>query len=158
MSAQSLTYSRGQNVAPAFEGWEQDPDGSKWFIFGYMNRNWVEEIDVPVGADNSFTPSGPDAGQPTHFMPRRNRFVFRVPVPSHFAETDEMVWTLTSHGKTEKAWASLRPDYVLDNVARMSETGTLGAGTSNPELRSNRPPTVISRGSAAADGDCRVSR
>ena len=51
-SAQSLSYSRGQNVSPAYEGWEQDADGTKHFVFGYMNRNWQEEIDVPVGPEN----------------------------------------------------------------------------------------------------------
>ena len=142
MGAQSLTYTKGQNIAPAFEGWEQDPDGSKWFVFGYMNRNWVEEIDVPPGPENTITPGGPDVGQPTHFLPRRNRFVFRVAVPKAFTEKDEMIWTLTAHGLTEKAWATLRPDYLLDNLVKASETGALGAGTSNPEVRRNQPPTV----------------
>ena len=141
-SAQSLTYTKGQNIAPAYEGWEQDPDGSKWFVFGYMNRNWVEEIDLPPGAENNMMPGGPDLGQPTHFLPRRNRFVFRVPVPKTFTEKDELIWTLTAHGVTEKAWATLRQDYLLDNVVKASETGALGAGTSSPETRSNQPPTV----------------
>jgi len=147
MGAQSLTYTKGQNVAPAFEGWEQDPDGSKYFVFGYMNRNWVEELDVPAGPENTMMPGGPDAGQPTHFLPRRNRFVFRVAVPKTFTEKDEMIWTLTTHGVTEKAWATLRPDYVLDNVVKASETGALGAGTSNPEVRGNQAPTVTVEGS-----------
>jgi hypothetical protein len=142
VAAQSLTYSRGQNVAPAYEGWEQDPDGTKYFLFGYMNRNWEEEIDVPVGPDNGFNIGGADQGQPTHFLPRRNRFVFRVRVPNGFAEKDELVWTLTTHGKTEKAYATLRPDYIVDDVVKASETGALGAGTSSPEIRSNRPPSV----------------
>jgi hypothetical protein len=142
IGAQSLTYTKGQNVAPAYEGWEQDADGSKWFVFGYMNRNWVEEIDLPPGPDNTITPGGPDLGQPTHFLPRRNRFVFRVAVPKNFSEKDEMIWTLTAHGTTEKAWATLRPDYLLDNVVKASETGALGAGTSSPEVRSNQPPAV----------------
>jgi hypothetical protein len=85
-AAQSLTFSRGQNVAPAYEGWEQAPDGTKYFLFGYMNRNWEEEIDVPVGPDNGFNVGGADLGQPTHFLPRRNRFVFRVRVPAGFTE------------------------------------------------------------------------
>ena len=142
LSAQSLTYTPGQIVAPAYEGWEQAADGSKYFVFGYMNRNWEEEIDVPVGAENGFSPGAPDEGQPTHFLPRRNRFVFKVKVPAGFKEKDELVWTLTTHGKTEKAYASLRPDYVLDDVVKASETGALGAGTSSPEVRSNKPPTV----------------
>jgi len=141
-TAQSLSYTKGQNVAPAYEGWEQASDGSKYFLFGYMNRNWEEEIDVPVGADNGFSVGGADQGQPTHFLPRRNRFVFRVKVPAGFTEKDELVWTLTTHGKTEKAYASLRPDYIVDDVVKASETGALGAGTSSPEVRGNKPPVV----------------
>jgi len=147
LHAQSLTYTKGQNVAPAFEGWEQDADGSKYFVFGYMNRNWVEELDIQPGPDNSIMPGGPDQGQPTHFQPRRNRFVFRVPVPKSFTEKDEMIWSITAHGVTEKAWGSLRPDYLLDDVVKASETGALGAGTSSPEVRGNKPPTVKVDGS-----------
>ena len=142
VDAQSLTYSKGQNVAPAYEGWEQSPDGTRYFLFGYMNRNWEEEIDVPVGAGNGFNIGGFDRGQPTHFLPRRNRFVFRVPVPEGFTVKDELIWTLTTHGTTEKAYATLRPDYIVDDVVKASETGALGAGTSSPEVRGNKPPLV----------------
>ena len=142
IGAQSLTYTKGQNVAPAYEGWEQAPDGAKYFLFGYMNRNWEEEIDVPVGPDNGFSVGGADQGQPTHFLPRRNRFVFRVRVPNGFSAKDELTWTLTTHGKTEKAYATLRPDYIVDDVVKASETGALGAGTSNPEVRANKPPSL----------------
>jgi hypothetical protein len=142
VSAQSLSYTKGQNVAPAYEGWEQAADGTKYFLFGYLNRNWEEEIDVPVGPDNGFNVGGADQGQPTHFLPRRNRFVFRVQVPAGFTVKDELIWTLTSHGKTEKAYATLRYDYVVDDVVKASETGALGAGTSSPEVRANKPPTV----------------
>jgi plastocyanin len=141
-STQSLTYTRGQNVAPAYEGWEQAADGTKYFLFGYMNRNWEEEIDVPVGPDNGFNIGGADQGQPTHFLPRRNRFVFKVRVPDGFGEKNELIWTLTTHGKTEKAYASLRPDYIVDDVVKASETGALGAGTSSPEVRANKAPSV----------------
>jgi hypothetical protein len=140
--AQQLSYTKGQNISPAYEGWEQASDGTKYFLFGYMNRNWEEEIDVPVGAENGFNVGGADHGQPTHFLPRRNRFVFRVPVPAGFSEKDELIWTLTTHGKTEQAYATLRPDYVVDDVVKASETGALGAGTSSPEVRGNHPPSV----------------
>ena len=140
--AQSLSYTKGQNISPAYEGWEQAADGSRYFLFGYMNRNWEEELDVPVGPENGFNIGGADQGQPTHFLPRRNRFVFRVHVPAGFTEKDELVWTLTSHGKTEKAYATLRYDYVVDDVVKASETGALGAGTSSPEVRGNTPPVV----------------
>jgi hypothetical protein len=145
--AQSLTYSRGQNVSPAFEGWDEDADGARYFVFGYMNRNWEEEVDVPVGPDNGFNVGGPDLGQPTHFLPRRNRFVFRVPAPKGFTDKDELVWTLATKGKVEHAYASTKADYKLDAVSRMSETGALGAGFSSPEIRANRPPVLKVEGS-----------
>ena len=145
--AQSLSYTKGQNVSPAYEGWEEEADGTRYFLFGYMNRNWEEELNVAVGSDNTFSPGAADQGQPTHFLPRRNRFVFRVAVPKTFTEKDEMIWTLTTYGKTEKAYASLRTDYKVDNTVKQSETGALGAGTSSPEVRANQPPVAKIQGS-----------
>jgi hypothetical protein len=144
--AQVLTYSKGQPISAAYEGWEVDPDGSKYFIFGYENKNWEEEIDLPVGPDNGFQPGPPDRGQPTHFFPRRNRYVFRVPVPSQFKETDELVWTLNAHGRTSKAYASLRPDLILDAIAKGNDTGSSGM-SSSPETRANKPPVIALEGS-----------
>jgi hypothetical protein len=106
-----------------------------------MNRNWEEEIDVPIGPDNNIEPGGPDQGQPTHFLPRRNRFTFRVRVPKDWGEK-ELVWTLTTKGKSEKAYASLKTDYFVDDVVIASETGALGAGTSSPEIRANKRPAI----------------
>ncbi len=136
-----LSYSRGQNVSPGYEGWEQNEDGSFNFLFGYMNRNWLEELDVPVGPGNMISPGPADQGQPTHFLPRRNRFIFRVRVPADWGDK-EMVWTLTTNGRTEHAYASLRTDYRVDNMVISSETGALGAGSSSPESRMNVPPVV----------------
>jgi hypothetical protein len=139
LNAQS--YSSGQNVSPAYEGWEQNADGSFNFLFGYMNRNWDEEINVPVGPENDIEPGGPDQGQPTRFLPRRNRFVFRVRVAADFGNR-EMIWTLATKGKIEKAFATLRPDYFVNDIVMASETGALGAGTSSPEIRANKRPVV----------------
>src|SRR6188472_615221 len=82
------TYSSGQPVWPAFEGWEKNDDGTFNLVFGYMNDNWAEELDVPVGPDNNLSPGAPDQGQPTHFLPRRNRFIFRVKVPRDFGNKE----------------------------------------------------------------------
>ena len=83
--AQSLSFTKGQNISPAYEGWEQAADGTKYFLFGYMNRNWEEEINVPVGADNSFSRrrrSGPadalsSAPQPVRVPRARARSLHR---------------------------------------------------------------------------------
>ena len=85
-SGQQRVYSSGQTVAPAFEGWEQNPDGSFNMVFGYFNRNLDEHLHVPVGTDNNIEPGGPDMGQPTYFFPRRNRFHFKVRVPPDFGQ------------------------------------------------------------------------
>src|SRR5436190_20640503 len=140
-STQMLSYSRGQNVSPAFEGWEKNDDGSFNMMFGYMNRNWEEEPVVPIGPDNNLSPGPPDQGQPTRFQPRRNRFVFKVRVPADWGKK-ELVWTLTMRGKTEKAFASLREDSLVDNIVQASEQGALGAGVSSPAIRANVPPEI----------------
>src|SRR6185437_8856743 len=134
--------SRGLSVSPAYEGWVENPDGTVDIVFGYMNSNWEEEFDVPVGPENNFSPGAPDRGQPTHFFPRRNRCVFRVRVPKDFGQK-EIVWTLTTNGKTRQAFGSLRPDYLLNNVAMESDDGSLGGATiTTPEIRMNTPPSL----------------
>ena len=136
--SQSIMFSSGQNVVPSFEGWELKPDGTFDLLFGYLNRNLDEELDIPIGPDNTVEPGGPDRGQPTHFLPRRNRYVFRINVPKDFGAR-EVVWTLTIRGKTEKAYASLKPDYVIDKLLIMKDVGALGARKIE---RENKAPTV----------------
>jgi hypothetical protein len=140
-SGSANAVASGQNIAPVYEGWEPNPDGSFNLVFGYMNRNWEEEIDVPAGPDNVLEPAGPDRGQPTHFFPRRNRFVFRVRVPSDFG-SKEIVWTLTTHGRTEKAYGTLKPDYVIDDVVIMANVGAGGQLGTTPDLIGNKPPVL----------------
>ena len=141
-SAQTrYTYSRGQSVSPAFEGWWQNDDGTYALFFGYMNSNWEEELDVPVGPDNHIEPGGPDRGQPTHFYPRRNMFLFTVQVPADFGDREEVVWTLTTHGRTERAYGSLRTDYLLDPQTIATEMGA-NFGRIRDEWRENEPPEL----------------
>ena len=73
------TFSKGRHVEPAFEGWRPNDDGSFNLMFGYMNENWEEEPDMAIGDKNFFSPGDADRGQPTHFLPRRNRFTFDQP-------------------------------------------------------------------------------
>ena len=133
-----IVYSSGQTVAPAYEGWEPNPDGSFNLVFGYMNRNLDERLDIPIGPHNRIEPGGPDRGQPTHFLPRRNRFAFSVRVPADFGDR-ELVWTLTSRRRTEQAFATLRPEYVLDGIIIMRDTGFFGQWGDG---RNNQAPEV----------------
>ena len=135
-----FTYSRGQSVSPAFEGWWQNEDGTYSLFFGYMNSNWEEELDVPIGPDNHIEPGGPDRGQPTHFYPRRNLFLFTVEVPADFGD-QEVVWTLTTNGVTERAYGSLRTDYLLDPQTIGTEMGANFGGVID-EWRDNEFPNL----------------
>lgn len=139
------TYRSGQHIEPAFEGWRPNEDGTFNMMFGYMNENWEEEPNVAVGENNMFSPGEADRGQPTHFLPRRNRFTFEVQVPSDFGDR-ELVWTLNVNGVDRKAYGTLKADYLVDNMVIASETGSLGAGTSSPESRSNIAPVTAVQG------------
>ena len=109
-------------------------------VFGYMNQNWVEEFDIPIGPDNNIEPGGPDRGQPTHFYPRRSPFLFTIKVPKDFGDK-ELIWTLKTHGKIEKAYASLKNDYMIDNQVISTEVGG-DFGSLRDELRTNIPPEL----------------
>src|SRR5262244_684362 len=97
----NLRHWTGQAVAPVYEGFDINPDGSFNMWFGYMNRNYEEAVDLPVGADNTFEPGG-DRGQPTHFVPRRHKDVFSVRVPKDFGADSKLVWKLTVNGQTNR--------------------------------------------------------
>ena len=134
---EGLTYARGQSVVPLFSGWSQNPDGSFDLHFSYLNRNWQEELDIPIGPDNSIEPApfGPDGGQPTHFLPRNNRWQFTLRVPADFG-SKEVVWTLTSHGQTYRAYGMLKAGYAIDDYTVQHEFGSDSThGRKPPALR-----------------------
>ena len=139
-----LRYSSGQNVAPVFEGWDRNPDGSFTMVFGYMNRNYEEEVEIPIGPNNKMEPGKADQNQPTHFYPRRQEFVFKIKVPADWGDKD-LVWTLTSRGKTEKAYGSLLPIWELGNLVYLENRRGSGALTYPEEP--NRPPSIEMVGS-----------
>ena len=127
-----LKYNSGQAVQPIFEGWSKTADGGFTMHFGYLNRNYVETISVPVGPDNNIQPGGPDRGQPTFFYQRIRRSQFGVSVPRDWGKK-ELVWTLTVHGETEKAIGWLQPEWEIDPVRGGRATA------SGPK---NQPPVV----------------
>ena len=148
-SAQTrFSYSSGQPLEPAYEGWMQNPDGSYTLYFGYMNTNWLQEFDIPVGPDNHFEPGNPDMGQPTHFYPRRSPFLFTFTVPKDFGGGNkEIIWTLTANGVTRKAYASVKSDYEIDPQVISTEVGG-DNGSLADDLRTNIAPDLKVEGPA----------
>src|SRR4030095_15564409 len=90
----------GQSVTGAYEGGDQNPDGSFSLLLGYFNRNQKETLDIPVGPNNRIEPGGPDRGQPTHFLPRRQWGTFVITVPKDFGK-NSLTWTLVANGHTK---------------------------------------------------------
>ena len=130
-----LRHWSGQGVAPVFEGYDANPDGTFNMWFGYMNRNYEQEPDIPVGPNNQFQPGLADRGQPTHFAIRRHKDIFSVTVPKDFGE-QKLVWTLTVNGQTAQVVGTLNPVWMIDR-----KYTTRGANIQNPY--SNTPPVVI---------------
>ena len=129
-----IQYNRGRHVAPIYEGWFRNTDGTVDMWFGYLNLNWEEVLHVPVGSENRVEPGGPDRGQPAVFVARRRTggafqrretFVFRVRLPREWDQADELIWTVIAHGKTDRAVGLLLPIYEL-----------------SPPADGNIPPTV----------------
>ena len=46
-------FNSGQTIQPFFEGWVRNADGTFEMHFGYLNRNYVEELHVPIGEGQS---------------------------------------------------------------------------------------------------------
>jgi hypothetical protein len=129
----TVRHASGQGVAPVYEGFDVNADGSFNMWFGYMNRNYEEEVDVPVGPGNMFEP-GVDRGQPTHFTPRRHKDVFSVRVPGDFGD-QTLVWSLTAHGQTQRVVGTLKPVWQIDRLRTTR-------GGNSERISSNLPPVV----------------
>ncbi len=103
-----------------------------------MNKNFEEELDIPIGPDNTFDPGG-DRGQPTHFAPRRHKDIFKVVVPKDFGK-QKIVWKVTVRGKSESIDGTLNPVWQIDR-RRTTRGGNDDAIDSNtPPVASIQPP------------------
>jgi hypothetical protein len=138
-----LKFNSGQSVQPAYEGWTRNPDGSRSMWFGYMNRNYEETPDIPIGPGNGFGGGSEDLGQPTHFLPRRQAFVFKVNVPADWPADRDLIWTLTANGTTLKAFGSLWPVWEIDEQTMSANNGGRTARTFGEPV--NLAPSIVSQ-------------
>src|SRR5262245_37918320 len=132
----NFKYNSGQDIQPIFEGWSHLPDGGFAMHFGYLNRNYVQELSIPIGPANSIEPGGPDRGQPGYFYTRTQRNSFTVNVPKDWGKK-ELTWTLTANGKTQKAIAWLQPEWEIDPMG-----GASAGGRTDLIGNKNQPPTL----------------
>ena len=110
----------GQSVTAAFEGWYQNPDGSFTLLIGYFNRNTKQILDIPIGPDNRIEPGGPDQGQPTHFLPRRQWGVFTIKVPKDFGDK-RLTWTIVANGQSTSIPVGVIKGYQIEPFKEVAQ-------------------------------------
>ncbi|PYS37585.1 MAG: hypothetical protein DMG14_20745 [Acidobacteria bacterium] len=118
----------GASITGAFEGWYKNSDGSYSLLVGYFNRNQKQTLDIPVGPENHIDPGGPDQGQPTHFLPRRQWGVFTITVPKDFGNK-RLTWTITANGQTTSV------PLHLDSLWIVTPFEDAGVGNTPPVVR-----------------------
>jgi hypothetical protein len=144
-------HESGESVTPAYEGWWQNSDGTYNLLFGYFNRNTKETFDIPIGPNNHMelsgaTPAPPDQGQPTHFLPRRQKGVFTITLPKDFGDK-KITWTLTSNGRTLSVPGHLGAAWIINPMSEV------GIGNTPPTIRfDERGPSV--QGPEPLIGEC----
>jgi hypothetical protein len=136
-------HKSGDIVAPFFDGWYDNGDGTVTYSFGFLNRNTEEIVDIPLGPNNKIEPAQFDGVQPTHFpvynrrglIGKRERGSFGVTVP----KGTEVVWTLTHAGRTYSVPGRAR------DVAYELSWGAAAFGSLHPAVRFS-PEGAESRG------------
>ena len=113
----------GLGVTAAYEGWYKDHDGSVRLLVGYFNRNLKQTLEIPVGPENRIEPGGPDQGQPTLFLPRRQWGVFTIAVPKDFGDR-KLTWTLVANGQTTAIPMGLNPLYEVEPFREAAQGNT----------------------------------
>lgn len=128
-------------VAPYFDGFYQNADGTYTLSFGFLNRNDEDLIEIALGEDNFIEPAEYDGGQPTTFPVvgysgfggPRERGTFGVVVPADFE--GDVWWTVTTNGYTTKVPGRLEsPGQIITGAYELS-TGPMAAGSLRPAIR-----------------------
>lgn len=131
----------GNFVAPYFDGFYRNADGTYTLSFGFMNRNDSELIEIPLGVNNRIEPQEYDGVQPTSFPTvrysgfggPRERGAFGVIVPADFE--GDVWWTVTTDGYTTRVPGRLESPGPLIKGAYELSTGAMAAGSMRPAIR-----------------------
>ena len=128
----------GQSIQPVFEGWEKNADGTFSMWFGYLNRNYEERLNIPVGAEQRLQRRrhGPGRGV------RAAALALRVQGRrARRTSRRTAIWSgrVTANGVTQKAFGSLWPVWEVDQ-------GTISANRgSRTAIDFDEPPNAAPR-------------
>ena len=135
----------GASITGAFEGWFYNPDGSRSFLIGYLNRNTTQALDVPIGPNNRIEPGGPDMGQPSHFLSGRQYGMFVVPVPKDFTPQQQFTWTIVVNGQTTSIPFRVYNEYVVQPFSDVAVKNTPPVVRFEPAGPATAPPIAQAR-------------
>jgi len=152
--------SQGNFVAPYFDGYFRNADGTYTLSFGFMNRNERDLIEIPLGPNNFIEPAQYDGVQPTAFPVvsyggfggPRERGVFGVVVPADFE--GDVWWTVTTNGYTTRVPGRIRTErqglIAFESAYAMSTTPQ-AEGSLRPSIRfvENGPEAIGVKGMEA---------
>ena len=132
----------GASVSPAYDGWHDNADGTHTFLIGYYSRNWNEEIDIPIGANNKFEPGDPIVASPRTSAEPQLGHVYgdraeELPANEH------LWWTLTVNGVTSRVGMILSPDFNI-TPQKSSEEAPNGSATCRRSRLSQGGPAIQS--------------
>jgi len=114
---------RGEALFPYLEGWYRNADGTSTILLGYFNRNQSQTFEIPIGPNNRIEPGGPDQGQPTHFLVKRQYGAFTITVPKDFG-TRKLTWTVVANGQTNAVTFWLNPPYFIEPFKNQANGNT----------------------------------
>ncbi len=131
----------GNFVAPYFDGFYQNADGTYTLSFGFMNRNDEAVIEIPLGVNNRIEPEQFDGVQPTTFPVvsysgfggPRERGAFGVVVPADF--DGDVWWVLRTDGYETRVPGRLESPGPIVTGAYELSTGPMAAGSMRPEIQ-----------------------
>ncbi|MGE0159887.1 MAG: hypothetical protein AB7T31_10795 [Gemmatimonadales bacterium] len=134
----------GNFVAPFFDGFYENEDGTYTLSFGFMNRNDEELIEIPLGPNNFIEPAEYDGMQPTTFPVvsysgfggPRERGAFGVIIPADY--DGDVWWTITTDGYTTRVPGRLHSPGLLLKGAYTLSTTPQAEGSLRPSIRFER--------------------
>ncbi len=144
----------GQPVIPIFDGWILEEDGTANLCLGYINLNFDEALEIPLGPNNYIEPARYNGMQPTYFNPvpmnagnkQRHYCLFTVNVP--VGDTESVVWHLGRDYQDYSVPANARSEYYrVDDLFFPTDRANRG-GSMAPIVRFIEPegPEGIGKG------------
>jgi len=106
-------------------------------VFGYFNRNLDEPSTSDWPRQQLSISAARIEGRPTRFLPRRNFFVFKVPVPADFAPRSSCGRS-RAMARRRRPFGTLKPDYIINEQIMMMTIGGFGRG----KYKGNKAPVL----------------